>query len=112
MSAYTEINIKEGMPLASEAMVNLKASVDRCRCERYKCMLVIHGYGSTGKGGVIRDKARQWLKAQERKGKIKSVIFGEDFSIFNVKSLELKSRYHELEPLMKICNHGVTVVEL
>ena len=43
MSAYTEINIKEGMPLASEAMVNLKAAVDRCRCERYKCMLVIHG---------------------------------------------------------------------
>lgn len=46
-------------------------------------MLVIHGYGSTGKGGVIHDKARQWLKAQERNRKVKAVIFGEDFTIFN-----------------------------
>ena len=58
------------------------------------------------------DKAREWLKAQERNGKIKTVIFGEDFSIFNFRSLELKNRYHELDSLMKVCNHGVTVVEL
>ena len=112
MSAYTELNIKEGMPHVCEAMDYLKNSLDRCRRNRYKCILVIHGYGSTGKGGAIHDKARQWLKAQERNGKIKSVIFGEDFSIFNFKSLELKNRYRELEPLMKVCNHGVTVVEL
>ena len=112
MSAYTELNIKEGMPPVYEAMDYLKNSLDRCRRNRYKCILVIHGYGSTGKGGVIHDKARQWLKAQERNGKIKSVIFGEDFSIFNFKSLELKNRYHELDQLMKVCNHGVTVVEL
>ena len=112
MSTYTEINIKEGMPLVSEAMDHLKNSLDRCRRNKYKCVLVIHGYGSTGKGGAIHDKARQLLKAQERIGKVKSVIFGEDFSIFNFKSLELKNRYRELEPLMKVCNHGVTVVEL
>ena len=112
MSAYTELNIKEGMPKASEAMDQLKASLERFRQNKYKCVLVIHGYGSTGNGGVIHDKARQWLKAQERNGKVKSVIFGEDFSIFNFKSLELKNRYRELNPLMKVCNHGVTVVEL
>ena len=112
MSTYTELNIKEGMPLVSEAMDHLKNSLDRYRRNKYKCVLVIHGYGSTGKGGAIHDKARQWLKAQERTGKVKSVIFGEDFSIFNFKSLELKNRYRELEPLMKVCNHGVTVVEL
>ena len=112
MSTYTEHNIKEGMPLVSEAMDHLKSSLDRCRRNKYKCVLVIHGYGSTGKGGAIHDKARQWLKAQERNGKVRSVIFGEDFSIFNFKSLELKTRYRELETLMKVCNHGVTVVEL
>ena len=112
MNAYTELNIKEGMPLVSEAMDYLKKSLDRCRRNKYECVLVIHGYGSTGKGGAIHDKARQWLKAQERNGKVRSVIFGEDFSIFNFKSLELKNRYRDLEPLMTVCNHGVTVVEL
>ena len=112
MSAYTELNIKEGMPRATEAVEQLKSSLERCRRNKYKCVLVIHGYGSTGRGGVIHDKARQWLKAQERNGKVKSVTFGEDFSIFNFKSIDLKNRYHELTPLMKVCNHGVTVVEL
>ena len=112
MSAYTELNIKEGMPIVCEAMEHLKTSLDRCRRNKYKCVLIIHGYGSTGKGGAIHDQARQWLKAQERNGKVKSVIFGEDFSIFNFKSLELKNKYHELDPLMQVCNHGVTVVEL
>ena len=112
MSVYTELNIKDGMPSVPEAMSHLKRSLDMCRREKYKCVLIIHGYGSTGKGGAIRDKARQWLNAQKRAGKVKSVIFGEDFSIFNFKSLELKNRYRELESLMKVCNHGVTVVEL
>ena len=112
MSNYTELNIKEGMPLVSEAMDFLKSSIERCRKNKFRCILVIHGYGSSGKGGAIRDKARQWLKAQERNGKIKSVTSGEDFSIFNFKSLELTNKYRELDPLLRVCNHGVTVVEL
>lgn len=112
MNAYTEINIKEGMPLAAEALSYLKSSVERCRQNRYRCILVIHGYGSSGQGGVIHDKARQWLKAQERNGKVKAVIFGEEFTIFNPQARDMKKRYLELEQLFRVCNHGVTVVEL
>ena len=112
MSTYTEINIKEGMPTVSEAMVLLKETLERCRKNQYKCVLIIHGYGSTGKGGAIHDKARQWLKAQERGGKVKAVIFGEDMTIFNFKALELKNRHRELVPYMGGNNHGITVVEL
>ena len=112
MSAYTEINIKEGMPFAADALNYLKSSMKRCRRNRFGCVLIIHGYGSTGKGGVIHDKARQWLKAQERNGKMKAVIYGEDFSIYNAQARELKKRYPELEQLFQVCNHGVTVVEL
>ena len=112
MSAYTELNIKEGMPCVYDAMNNLKTSLERFRKSKYKCALIIHGYGSTGRGGLIHDRARQWLKAQERCGKVKSVIFGEDFSIFNFEALKLKNTYSELEGLLRVCNHGVTVVEL
>ena len=112
MSEYTELNIKEGMPPVCEAMNYLKGALDLFRRSSYRCVLVIHGYGSSGKGGAIHDKARQWLKAQERNGKFKSVTYGEDFSIYNFKSLELKNRYRELNPLMDGYNHGVTVVEL
>ena len=112
MSTYTEINIKEGMPFAVEALDYLKSSIERCRRNHYDCVMIIHGYGSTGKGGVICDKARQWLKAQERNGKMKTVIYGEDFSIFNPQAREMKQQYPELEQLFRVCNHGVTVVKL
>ena len=100
------------MPTVAEAMQYLRESLSRLKQEKYGCVLIIHGYGSTGKGGAICKSARQWLKAQERNGKVKSVIFGEEFTIFNFKALELKRRFVELEPLTRMCNNGVTVVEL
>ena len=109
---YTEINIKQDMPIVADAMRYLQTSIELLKREKYEVVLIIHGYGSTGKGGAIHDKARQWLKAQKRNGKIKSVIFGEDFTIFNFEALALKNKCCELEPLLKICNHGVTVIEL
>lgn len=109
---YTEINIKQDMPLVADAMRYLQDSIVKPKRDKCQCVLIIHGYGSTGKGGAICEKARQWLKAQERNGKVKTVIFGEDFTLFNFKALELKNKYQELEQLMRVCNNGVTVVEL
>ena len=109
---YTEINIKEGMPVVADAMRYLQDAILRFKCEKYNVVLIVHGYGSTGKGGAICEKARQWLKAQERGGKVKQVIFGEDFNLFNFSALALKNKCRELEPLLRVCNNGVTVVEL
>lgn len=109
---YTEINIKQDMPLVADAMRYLQDSIVKLKRDKCQRVLIIHGYGSTGKGGAICEKARQWLKAQERNGKVKTVIFGEDFTLFNFKALELKYKYQELEQLMRVCNNGVTVVEL
>jgi len=109
---YTEINIKENMPQVAEALRYLQNAIVTLKREKYECVLIIHGYGSTGKGGAICIKARQWLKAQEKNGKVRTVIFGEDFEMFNFKALELKNKYRELAPLLSVGNHGVTVVEL
>ncbi len=107
-----EINIEEGMPTCEEAMDNLKASLKLAKQNKYKCVLVIHGYGSSGKGGIIRTKTRQWLNAQVKNGSVKTVINGEDFDILNAKARELKKKYPELSSLLRVTNHGVTVVEL
>ena len=112
MRKFFELNIKEGMPLADDAMRYLQDSLERLRRERYGCVLVVHGYGSTGKGGAICTRARSWLRAQEKAGRVKRVIPGEDFQLFNFDALALKNTYRELEPLLRVCNHGVTVVEL
>ena len=112
MSKYKEINLEQGLPTVDEAMSILKTSIILCKQNQIGCLAVIHGYGSSGKGGAIRVKARQWLNAQVRNGTLKSVINGEDFDVLNFKALELKNKYKELEKLLKVCNHGVTVVEI
>ena len=109
MSNYIEINIKEGMPTVGEAMSFLRKYVESCG--RGKCVVIVHGYGSSGKGGAIREKARQWLEAQRKSGKIKKVICGEDITIFNFDALDLKKKHRELEEYFKVCNHGITVIE-
>ena len=112
MCKYKEINLEEGMPTVDEAKSYLKMSITLCKQNKIACLAVIHGYGSSGKGGAIRTKARQWLNAQVRNGTVKVVINGEDFDVLNFKALELKGKYKELEKLLKVCNHGMTVVEI
>ena len=107
-----EINLEEGMPTCDEAMDRLKSSIKLAKQSKYKCALIIHGYGSSGKGGVIRIKARQWLNAQVKNGVLKAVINGEDFDVLNEKARELRGKFSELEKLLRVANHGVTVVEL
>ena len=110
MGNYVEINIKEDMPTVNEAMDVLRKYVEGCK--RGKCVVIVHGYGSSGKGGAIREKARQWLEAQKRSGKITHVIYGENIDIFNFEALDLKKKHSELKPLFDTCNHGVTVIEI
>ncbi len=103
-----EINVEQGFT-SLEAIEYIKQVLSS---SKKTCIYIIHGYGSSGKGGVIRQKVRSFLQAQVKNGKLKAVINGEDFNVFNFKALELKNKYKELEQLFRVCNHGVTVVEV
>ena len=112
MKKYKEINLEDIVSSCDEALRIIKNEIKNGKPNKVGCIMFIHGYGSSGKGGIIRVKARQWLNAQVRNGVIKAVVNGEDFNIFNFKALELKNQYRELEPLLRVVNTGVTVVEL
>lgn len=103
-----EINLENGFT-SDEAISYLKQVLTY---SKNNCIYIIHGYGSSGKGGIIRQKVRSFLNTQLKNAKIKTVINGEDFNVFNFKALELKNKYKELEYLFRVCNHGVTVVEV
>lgn len=112
MNGYLEINIKDGMPSSDEAMKHLKESLIQLKRDRFKCAVIIHGYGSSGKGGKIREKAREFLNSQKKCGKVKSIIYGEDFDIFNFEAMDLKIKYKLPDKLTQNYNHGITVIEL
>ena len=106
--AIKEINVENGFT-SDEALVYVKQVLSN---SKKTCIYIIHGYGSSGKGGAIRQKVRSFLNAQLKNSKIKAVIYGEEFNVLNFKALELKNKYKELEQLFRVCNHGMTIVEI
>jgi len=68
---------------------------------------VIHGYGSSGKGGALCVGLRKSFGLRKKEGVIKDSIAGEDFSIFNDAVLALLLRV--IGPLARL--NRVTVVK-
>ncbi len=111
-SACIEINLEAGRPGTRDAIERLRGEIAAARRRGIHCLYIIHGYGSSGRGGVIREEARATLERMKNSGTVKNYIKGEDFSIFNPAALAMKRRYPALDKLTRVCNHGVTVVEL
>ena len=82
MKAITrELNLELGRPTADEALRRLEAELEAARHMNTPLLKLIHGYGSSGKGGRIRTASRKYLLAQQEKGRIAAVVPGERFSI-------------------------------
>lgn len=78
-----ELNLEQGMPSADMALRWLESELEAARKMRRPALKLIHGYGSSGRGGKIRTACRRYLREQEQAGRVKLVIAGEDFSIFS-----------------------------
>jgi hypothetical protein len=75
---------------------------------------VIHGYGSSGKGGALCVGLRKSFGLRKTEGVIKDAIAGEDFSIFNNTVLALLEAVPDLrgDSDLGAINEGVTIVWL
>lgn len=109
MGFLKEINIKSDMPTVSEAEKRLEAAIAAGRKLGAGAVKIIHGYGSTGKGGKIRTAVRK--KASELG---KTVIYGEDFSIFSESTRQAFKLCPELrnDDDLDRHNNGITIIIL
>ena len=114
MSAIRTYNVEAGLPTLDEARRLVIAEIKRARREGVKVLKVIHGYGSTGKGGTLCFGLRKSFGLRKKEGVIKDFIPGEDFSIFNGTALALLEAVPGLrgDPDLGATNDGVTVVWL
>ena len=112
MSKYIELNLEDGKPPVHQALETLNYYLSYYKKIKISCVLIIHGYGSSGSGGKIRTKVRKLLDLQLKEGIIKTVVYGERFDMFNEDARNLKSKYPELQYIYKQSNPGVTIVEI
>lgn len=83
MGYLKEVNIKYDMPTADLAVRRATYAIENGRTLGASAVKLIHGYGSSGKGGKIRVEVRAYLERQKARGKIRDYIPGERFSIFD-----------------------------
>ena len=108
------VNLEKGRPSAESALHRLTLELATARREGVKLLIVIHGYGSSGKGGVIRDECRKVLDYMRLKKEISDYISGEECSsrAGPIKGLVRRYPHLEGERMLKAKNPGITVVIL
>jgi len=107
------LNLKTGMPTVEQAKRRLLESLYAPRGASGPVVKIIHGYGSSGKGGAIRTAIREQMATWKREGKVLKVVAGENWSIFDTDSQDLRQRYAFLgkDEDLDRGNAGMTIVE-
>ena len=109
-----EVDLERGMPTVRAALQRLTLELRRSRGLGCAAVKLIHGYGSSGKGGRIRVEARACLIRMKERGELRDVIPGEEFTIFEPRTLAAFQRCPGLrrDPDLERHNNGVTFVIL
>lgn len=107
-------NIEKGLPTVGQAQKRIEEEIAAAKFGKWTCMKLIHGYGSSGKGGQIKNSLPSFLDTQMRKGNIRNYIRGEDFSIFDSGTQKAMLQYPDLSGDSDLgqCNHGITIILL
>ena len=108
------VNLESGRPTLEEARKRLLREMESARNEGVRVLKVIHGYGSSGEGGVLCVGIRKSLRLRVKEGIARTVVPGERFSSDATEARDLLLRHPSLrgDRDLNRGNLGVTLVEL
>ena len=88
--------------------------IQEMRVSHVRAVKLIHGYGSTGRGGKICIGVRDELASMKRRKLIKEYIPGEDFGPTDPASRKLVEQNSAVsrDPDYGRINHGITIAVL
>ena len=114
MNAIRVFNVEAELPALEEARRLVLAEIKQAKREGAKVLKIIHGYGSSGKGGTLCFGLRKSFGLRKKERVIRDFIAGEEFSIFNERVLAILEAVPELrgDPDLNATNEGVTVIWL
>jgi len=114
MKGVQELNMEYGYPSSKEAVQRLETELTVARGKNVGVLKIVHGYGSSGRGGKLRTSLRSALTRYQHDGAIGLVVAGEAWSIFDESSRTLMDRYAKLrgDRDLERSNPGITLIEL
>jgi hypothetical protein len=108
------IDVKQGLPTVEEALRQLEIRLQTLRGSGERIARIIHGWGSTGRGGAIRAATRRHLRLLQRRGLVHHFLPGEEYSEFTTGGRALLDAHPRLRDQLRTDreNPGITLVEL
>lgn len=108
------LNLEAGKPDLDTARRRLLAELTAARKAGVKVLKVIHGWGSSGRGGKLAVGIRKSLRLRLKEGRIAGFVIGERFSSDTNEGRELARRHPSVraDRDWNRVNPGITVVEL
>ncbi|NLU52461.1 MAG: hypothetical protein GXX10_06325 [Clostridiaceae bacterium] len=108
------VNLEDGRPTRDMAIRRMIFELNRARAGQAKVVKLIHGYGSSGVGGVLRIAVRKELERMKKRGLIKLYVPGENFEIFSPDTIKMLDNCNALRSDRDLgrFNNGITLVLL
>jgi hypothetical protein len=108
------INLEEGRPTVNVGLLRLDHALVAARAAGDPILKLVHGYGSSGVGGRLREEVWTALDRFKRSGFISDFIPGEDFRVSNAASWALMKRDKTIKEDRDFgrANRGITIVVL
>lgn len=108
------INVEHDHPTVDIAKGRVLSAVPSARRRGCKYIKIIHGYGSSGTGGAIRQALPAFLAGHKASGFIRDYAVGSDFSQNRDAGIRLGNLYPELkkDPDFRAGNDGISIIVL
>lgn len=107
---FRVVNLEKGMPLVRDALKRLASELDVARTSGVKLLVLIHGYGSSGEGGAIKDALRQALQTYKDQNKLNEVLPGENINKHSGQTRNILKRFPEAKEYLLRSNPGITLL--
>jgi hypothetical protein len=108
------VNLEDGMPRAEQARLRMQRELALARGQGIVAVKLIHGYGSSGTGGVLRNELQKELRSASSAKSITCFIAGEEWSISDETTWSLLKKYPEWKQDSDLGrrNKGISIVVL
>lgn len=107
---YRVINLERGMPVVRDALKRLTLELESASRTGCKALVLIHGYGSSGKGGAIKDAVRRKLQLCIDQKILSEILLGEECGKRGGHARQVMKRFPFLGEFVQHYNPGITLV--
>lgn len=111
-AGFRVTNLEKGRPLVAEAVTRMNNEIAAATLQNEQVLVLIHGYGSSGKGGAIRKEIRRQLQFKLDRKEINDFLPGEKGDRRSGHYRLLLRRFPFIADLLKRPNPGITLVVL